>query len=78
VVETDNLPVEFLARRSGLAPQDDHERLASLARLRLALFQAGEPPVAGGLFVSSPLRMDRRREHGQEPDGQEHGESTSH
>ena len=39
IIETDNLPVEFTAVRSGLAANDDHERHAALSRLRPPLVE---------------------------------------
>jgi hypothetical protein len=50
--ETDNLPVEFAALRSGLASNDDHERHTGLARQGLAGVQREEPAVLAGLLLT--------------------------
>jgi len=41
--KTDNLPVKFAAVCSGLAPDDDHQRLSSFGRFGHALIQRMEP-----------------------------------
>ena len=65
IFATDNLPVELPAVNSRLAAQDDHERLARLPRLGLALGQAGEPAIPGRIaaFALTLLRQGGRRGH---------------
>jgi hypothetical protein len=53
-LETDNLPVEIIAVNSRHAAQDRHERLARLFRLGLALGEAGDPPMPGGVLIPAP------------------------
>jgi hypothetical protein len=62
-LKTDNLPVVLEAVNSRLAAQDDHERLARLPCLRLALGQAGEPAVPGrfAALAFASLREGGRR-----------------
>ena len=62
-LETDNLPVELAAVRSRHAPKDHHERLAAAVRLRLALLEAGDPPVPVRTGIA-PFELGQQRRLG--------------
>jgi hypothetical protein len=64
LLETDNLPVELTAVRSGLTPDDNHERFAGLARLGEAFIEGRQPSLIGGLtsiFAGQPWPLGQRR-----------------
>jgi hypothetical protein len=74
LLQTDNLPVKLPAGRSGVAADHDHQRLAGLARLGLALFEAEQPAVTAGLRPAPPaLGQGRRVGQDEGPEGQEGG-----
>jgi len=54
VLQTDNLPVKFMASRSRLAADDDHERLAAFARQGFAFFEAKNPAMLACLKAAAP------------------------
>jgi hypothetical protein len=73
LLQTDNLPVKLAAGRSRLAAQHHHQRLAALARLGLALFEAAQPAVAAALRPAPPLGQGGRVGHDKQPEGQDGG-----
>ena len=54
MLQTDNLPVKFMASRSRLAAQNDHQRFAGRSRQSFAFVEIENPPVAAGLRTPTP------------------------
>jgi hypothetical protein len=54
VLQTDNLSVKFLASRSRLAAQHNHEWFATRSRLGFPLVEVEDPSMAAGLGASTP------------------------
>jgi hypothetical protein len=66
-LQTDNLPVKIMTRRSRHTAQDHHERLAGPARLGFSLFQIENPTIAASLLISAagPSRLCQQRRRSQ-------------
>jgi hypothetical protein len=54
MLQTDNLPVKFVARRSRHAAHDYHERFAAGPGQGFALFQTENPAIRGGRLIPAP------------------------
>ena len=71
-LETDNLPVKFMASRSRHAPHHDHERFAARPRQGFALLKIENPAVRASRLIPTPgLSQQRGIGESNNPEGQE-------
>jgi len=76
LVETDNLPVKFMAVRSGDAAEDDHEGLAGAAGGVEASLVAGQPAVLGAGLAAAAAGLGGGQRRGEQAgQGGEQGEA---
>jgi hypothetical protein len=82
-LQTDNLPVKFMARCSRHAANDHHERLAAAPRQGFALLEIEDPAMLMGTLVSTSGLSQQRcigqsdNRKGQEDDAHRHEQSPS-
>jgi hypothetical protein len=83
VLQTDNLPVKFMASRSRHAANDNHEGLAADARQGFAFLEIENPAVGSSRLVTAPGLSRQsggrqfRNPKGQAKDAQNHEQSPS-
>ena len=75
MLQTDNLPVKFMASRSRLAAQHDQERFAAGSGQRFAFFEIEDPATAARLRTATP-RLSQQRGIGQRNDSKSQEEYT--
>jgi hypothetical protein len=72
-LETDNLPVKFIAVRSRYTAQHNHQRFAAHPRLGAAFFEVEDPTVPGCLLVARrPSKLSRQRHRAPRQGGKHH------